>query len=86
MRVVAEIPHPEFKISIFAWNGKFIVKIEAGIYEQAFRINEETVNGDIEKVKLLVDEELISNCRARFLSMREDLNKSFKKINPVEAK
>lgn len=80
MRVIAEIPHPEFKISVFSWNGKFIVKIEAGIYEQAFRISEDIVEGDIEKIKVLIDEELIASCRARFLSMRDDLSKSFKKI------
>lgn len=80
MRVIAEIPHPEFKISVFSWNGKFIVKIEAGIYEQAFRISEDIVEGDIEKIKILINEELIDSCRARFLSMRDDLSKSFKKI------
>jgi hypothetical protein len=73
MRVVADIPHPEFKIQIFSWNGKFILKIEAGIYEQAFRINEETVGGDIEKVKTIITDDFIKNCRLRFLAMREDL-------------
>lgn len=81
MRIVAEIPHPEFKISIFSWNGKFIVKIEAGIYEQAFRISEETVEGDLEKVKALLTDEFIQNCRPRFLAMREDLNNALKKVN-----
>jgi hypothetical protein len=81
MRVVAEIPHPEFKISIFAWNAKFILKIEVGPYEQAFRINEETVSGDIEKVKAMVTEEFLKDFRTRFLAMREDLNNALKKVN-----
>lgn len=81
MRVVAEIPHPEFKISIFAWNKKFILKIEVGPYEQAFRINEEMVGGDIEKVKEMVTEEFLKDFRTRFLAMREDLNNALKKVN-----
>jgi hypothetical protein len=81
MRIVAEIPHPEFKISIFSWNAKFIVKVEAGLYEQVFRISEESVNGDLEKVKAMIDEEFIKNCLPRFLAMREDLNNAFKKTN-----
>jgi hypothetical protein len=81
MRVVAEIPHPEFKISIFAWNGKLILKVEVGPYEQAFRISEETVGGDIEKVKAMVTEEFLQDFRTRFLSMKEDLNNALKKVN-----
>lgn len=79
MRVVAEIPHPEFKISIFSWNAKFIIKIEAGIYEQAFRVSEESVDGDLERVKAMVTPEFIENCRPRFLAMRDDLSKAFEK-------
>jgi hypothetical protein len=81
MRIVAEIPHPEFKISIFAWNGKFILKVEVGPYEQSFRINEETVGGDIEKLKSMVTEEFLHDFRTRFLAMREDLNNALKKVN-----
>lgn len=80
MRVLADIPHPEFKIQIFSLNGKFIVKIEAGIYEQAFRINEEIVGGDIEKLKSIITDDFIKNCRPRFLSMREDLGKALENL------
>ncbi len=81
MRIVAEIPHPEFKISIYNWNGKFILKVEVGPYEQAFRINEEMVDGDVEKVKSMVTEEFLKDFRTRFLAMREDLNNALKKVN-----
>lgn len=85
MRIVAEIPHPEFKITVFSWNGKFILKIEAGIYEQAFRISEESVGGNVENIKSIVDEEFIENCRKRFLMMREDLSNKMKTVNQKQA-
>ena len=40
MRIIAELPHPEFKISILNMNQKFIVKIEQGTLEQSYKIPE----------------------------------------------
>ena len=34
MRIIAELPHPDFKISILNMNQKYIVKIEQGTLEQ----------------------------------------------------
>ncbi len=33
MRIIAEIPHPDFKVSILNMNRKFIIKIEQGALE-----------------------------------------------------
>ena len=38
MRIIAELPHPEFKISILNMNDKFIVKIEQGSLEQTYKL------------------------------------------------
>ncbi|MDZ7648033.1 MAG: hypothetical protein U5K54_13125 [Cytophagales bacterium] len=40
MRVIKEIPYANFKITIFQWNGKYLIKIESGLLEQTFKINE----------------------------------------------
>ena len=40
MRLVAQIPHPACRISILSWNGKFILKFEAGLLEQTFKVSE----------------------------------------------
>jgi hypothetical protein len=37
MRIIAELPHPDFKITIMSMNQKFIVKMEKGVYEQILK-------------------------------------------------
>lgn len=76
MRIVAEIPHPQIKITIFAWNAKFIIKLEAGPYEQVYKISEEDVEGNLEKVKAMITPEFINQCIQRFRDMRSDFSKT----------
>lgn len=78
MRVVADIPHPKYKIQIFAYNGKYMVKIELGQFEQMFKIAESDVHG-IEDVKRMITEELLLNSLNRFLTMRSDWEDAFKR-------
>jgi DNA-binding FadR family transcriptional regulator len=40
MRVVAEIPHEVMKITLFQWNGKYILKFEISQFEQSYKFNE----------------------------------------------
>jgi hypothetical protein len=80
MRVIADIPHERYKIQIFSYNSKYIVKIELGQFEQVFKIGEIDVIG-LEEVKNMISEELLSNCLQRFVSMRSDWEKSFANKN-----
>lgn len=50
MRVVAEIPHPRYKIQLFSYNAKYLLKIELAQFEQVFKIAEADVMG-LEEVK-----------------------------------
>lgn len=76
MRVVAEIPHEQYKIQIFNYNAKYILKIELGQFEQSFKIGEQDVMG-VEDVKKMVTPELLSNCLKRFIEMRSDWSTAF---------
>ena len=40
MHFISEIPHPSCKISLYHWNGRYIIKIEAGLLEQTYKISE----------------------------------------------
>ena len=82
MRTIAEIPHHTFKISIFSYNSKYIVKIELSQYEQSFKINEADVIG-LEEVKKMITDEFLENCMGRFLTMREDWTQSFSNLNRI---
>ncbi|MBX7095877.1 MAG: hypothetical protein K1X56_14240 [Flavobacteriales bacterium] len=80
MRVIAEIPHPDIKITVFSWNAKYIIKLEAGPYEQIYKIAETDIEG-LDKVKSMMDGEFIQSCIQRFLSMRTDFSNAYKKVN-----
>ncbi|WP_343636611.1 hypothetical protein [Fluviicola sp.] len=77
MRVIADIPHPRYKIQIFSYNAKYLVKIELGQFEQTFKIAETDVNG-LEELKRMVTDQLLRNSLDRFLSMRTDWEEAFK--------
>jgi hypothetical protein len=80
MRTIAEIPHHTFRVSIFSYNSKYIVKIELGQFEQIYKISELDVNG-LDEVKNMLSEQFYENCMDRFLSMREDWHRAFLKKN-----
>jgi len=77
MRVIADIPHARYKIQIFSYNAKYLVKIELGQFEQTFKISESDVNG-LEELKRMVTDQLLRNSLDRFLSMRTDWEEAFK--------
>ena len=77
MRVIADIPHPRYKIQIFLYNAKYLVKIELGQFEQTFKVAESDVNG-LEELKRMVTDQLLRNTLERFLSMRTDWEEAFK--------
>lgn len=80
MRVIADIPHPKYKIQLFSYNAKYLVKIELGQFEQVFKIGETDVMG-LEEVKAMITDELLENSLDRFISMRSDWENAFKNKN-----
>ena len=71
MRFVQDIPHPQFKIGVYAWNDKQIVKIEAGPYEQTYKINDFDIVG-ADAVQALLDEPFLATVARRFAEMDAD--------------
>ncbi len=82
MRLVKDIPHDRYKIQIFNYNSKYIVKIELGQFEQTFKIGELDVNG-LEEVERMITPQLLSNCLNRFIEMRTDWELAFKSKNQI---
>lgn len=80
MRVVADIPHERYKIQIFSYNAKYMVKIELGQFEQVFKIGETDVFG-LDEVKAMITPELLKNSLERFVSMRADWESAFQQKN-----
>jgi hypothetical protein len=76
MRTVAEIPHSRFKITVFNWNAKYILKIELDVYEQVYKLPEDAVTS-LEQVKAMVTPTFLDSCFQRFLSMRKDFTETY---------
>jgi hypothetical protein len=81
MRIVAELPHPDFKISILNMNNKFIVKVEQGSLEQSYKIPEMDLTDGVNSVFELLDEEFLKKIAARFNDMRMDYKDAYFRYN-----
>lgn len=71
MRFVQAIPHATFRIGLYTWNGKYIVKIEAGPYEQTYKISEMDIS-DPKAVLTMLDAEFMNRVARRFQEMDTD--------------
>ena len=75
MRIVAEASHPDFKITIFVWNQKYLIKLEQPGLEQTFKVNELDVNSD-DVLALVRNEAFATSARQRFDEMRASLKQA----------
>lgn len=81
MRIIAELPHPEFKISIFNMNQKFIVKVEQGTLEQSYKMDEMDLTDGVNSIFELLDEEFLKTVSSRFAEMRKDYQNAYFRYN-----
>jgi hypothetical protein len=79
MRVVGEIPHPRCKITIFAWNNRYLIKFESGLLEQTFKVNQFDLAGEADLHKL-ADNTFIGEALERFDDMARSLNQAMSRI------
>ncbi len=81
MRVIAELPHPDCKITIFSMNQKFIIKLEKGIFEQIYKLAELDIPDGVNGVFQVLDEEFMRTAAERFEQMRTDFNAAYKRYD-----
>jgi len=80
MRVLAELPHPNCKITLFNMNQKYIVKFEQGQLEQSFKLSElDLTGGGANEIFQLLDEEFIATVIERFKTMRADFSAAYQR-------
>jgi hypothetical protein len=80
MRVVAEIPSEQFKITVYSWNGKYLVKFERGNYEQTYKVSEMDLTGDDDIKKLIQDEAFLKIVADRFNEMSKTFREAIDKL------
>lgn len=79
MRVLAELPHPDCKITIFGMNQKFIIKFEQGSLEQSYKLAEADVVGGVNGIFELLDEDFIKRVLDLFAQMRSAIIETYNK-------
>jgi hypothetical protein len=79
MRVVGEIPHEVCKITLFAWNNRYLIKLEAGLLEQTYKVNQFDIASEADLYKI-VDEAFIRNALIRFREMDVSLQSALERL------
>jgi len=77
MRIVKDIPHPRFKITVYSWNGKYIIKIEDAHLEQVYKIDEHQISG-LNELEAMMSTPFLLKVLKRFSDMSEDFNEAWK--------
>ncbi len=77
MRIVKDIPHPRFKITVYSWNNKYIIKIEDAHLEQVYKIDENQVAG-LDELSKMIDTPFLLKVLKRFAEMGDDFSNAWK--------
>ena len=71
MRVVKEYLDKPCKVTVFSWNGKYIIKLEEGPFEQTFKVSELDVLE--EELEGILNENFLNQALDRFKEMGSSL-------------
>ncbi len=72
MRIVGEIPHDVCKITLFSWNNRYLIKLELGLLEQTYKINQFDIGSEADLYKI-VDNTFLTDALNRFDEMDKSL-------------
>jgi hypothetical protein len=80
MRYIKDIPHVRFKIGLYQWNSKYIIKLESGMYEQTYKIDEYEIQ-DIAELESCLDDAFLAVVANRFDEMHQGFYETLKRNN-----
>jgi len=69
MRIIAEIPHPELKITVFQMNGKLSLKLEKNLLEQTYKFRDGSGVNALADIEALLTEDFLSKVHSIFSDM-----------------
>ena len=79
MRLIKDFTQGPVRVSLFHWNNKYLIKLEAGPMEQTFKIDEFDLESE-QQLHSLLDSEFLENCMNRFDEMYSQLRQAIKKL------
>lgn len=72
MRIIGEIPHPKYKITVLQHNGRTSVQIEHGLVQQTYKYRDGSGIESVESVQQLLTETFLEKVDAVFTSLYEN--------------
>jgi hypothetical protein len=79
MRIVGEIPHDVCKITLFSWNNRYLIKLELGLMEQTYKVNQFDITNEADLYKI-VNESFIKDAITRFQDMENSLQVALERL------
>ncbi|MFN3404484.1 MAG: hypothetical protein ACK40G_10350 [Cytophagaceae bacterium] len=80
MRVVTEFSTDFCKVTVFAWNNKYLLKLENPFFEQTFKVSEMDLTGDADIINLTKDEVFMKEALERFKEMSRSLQEGLQRV------
>ena len=71
MRIIGEIPHPTYKITVFSMNDKLSIQVEDSLLTQTYRFRDGTGVGSLEDVRLFMNNQFMESVDEAFIKMRK---------------
>lgn len=81
MRIIGEIPHPQYKITILKMNDKVTIQIEDRLVSQSFVFRDGTGIRDLSSATELLSDVFLERVDKRFADMRADYLAAIEKLN-----
>lgn len=69
MRIVGEVPHPKYKITVFSMNERISVKIEDRLIEQIYKFRDGSGVNSVDEVKAFLTDKFMSDVDDHFRRM-----------------
>ncbi|MCU0324499.1 MAG: hypothetical protein MUF45_04520 [Spirosomaceae bacterium] len=73
MKFLKELPNSYCKANLYYWNNKFIIKFEAGMFEQTYKISEMDVSGE-DEIEEIIGDTFLEKVVERFKQMQDDFD------------
>lgn len=75
MRIIGEIPHPSCKITLFSWNNRYLIKLEQGLLEQTYKVDQFELTSEHDLLRIVSDDFITQSLRL-FAEMETALQKA----------
>ena len=80
MRIIKETTVGQFKVTMFHWNNKYLLKFEDGHNELTYKISQLDITTEADVDVFLTDQDVLGKVRESFQKMDETLDTFFAKI------